>query len=262
MPGNAIDVRLGGPRGSRILWEINDPLDGEGWSSAQRDLIRRLLPHVRQTVHVQHALARTDALGATLTEMLDRTGLGIVQLDARGRIMAANDRAQAVLRTGDGLLDSDGFLFARTAQGNDALQALLGRALPPFGAQGTGGSMIVRRPGARPPLVLHVSPVARRETDFSDWQVAALVLLVDPANGAAIDPAVVGAVLDLTGMESRVAVMLAQGMSVSQIAATTGRKESTIRSHVKHMFAKHGLSRQAELVRLVRSLAGAPETGD
>ncbi len=38
-----------------------------------------------------------------------------------------------------------------------------------------------------------------------------------------------------------------------------GGKESTIRSHVKHMFAKHGLSRQSELVRLVLSLAGAPE---
>ena len=26
--GNGIDVRLDGPRGTRILWEINDPLDG------------------------------------------------------------------------------------------------------------------------------------------------------------------------------------------------------------------------------------------
>ena len=257
--GNAIDVRLEGPGGSRILWEINDPLDGDGWSSAQRDSIRRLLPHIRQTVRVQQTLARADALGATLTEMLDHTGLGIVQLDARGRIVAANDRARDVLRTGDGLLDSDGFLFARAPQDDADLQALLSRALPALGAQGSGGSTIVRRSAALPPLVLHVSPVRHREADIPAWRVAALVLVVDPANGAAIDPAVVATVLDLTGMESRVAALLAQGMSVSQIATTTGRKESTIRSHVKSMFAKHGLSRQAELVRLVRSLAGAPE---
>ena len=242
------------------MWQVNDPLDGEGWSSAQRDSIRRLLPHVRQTVHVQQTLARADALGATLTEMLERTGLGIVQLDARGRIVAANDRARGVLRAGDGLLDSDGFLFARTSEDNDHLQALLNRALPSFGAQGTGGSTIVRRPDALPPLVLHVSPVGRREADFPAWRVAALVLVVDPAGEAAVDPAVAAAALDLTGMESRVAVLLAQGMSVRQIATATGRKESTIRSHVKHMFAKHGFSRQAELVRLVRSLAGVPET--
>ncbi len=256
--GNAIDVRLHGTHGSRIAWQVNDPVDGEGWSSAQLDSIRRLLPHIRQTVHVQQTLARADALGATLEEMLDRNGLGIVQLDAHGRIVAANDRARDVLRVGDGLLDEDGFLFAYAPRDNDDLQALLSRALPPLGAQGIGGWTIVRRPGAQPPLVLQVSPVGRREADFPVGRVEALVLVVDPAGRAAIDPAVVAAVLDLTGMESRVAVLLAQGMSVRQIATATGRKESTIRSHVKHIFAKHGLSRQAQLVQLVRSLAGAP----
>ena len=54
-----------------------------------------------------------------------------------------------------------------------------------------------------------------------------------------------------TGMESRVAVLSAEGRSV--------RGESTIRSHVKQLFARHGLSRPAELVRLVLALAGAPE---
>ena len=247
------------PGGSRILWQVNDPVDGESWSFAQVDAIRRLLPHVRHTVSVQQTLSGAGVLGATLERMLDATGLGIVQLDARGRIVAANDRARDVLRVGDGLLDEDGFLFAYAPRDNDDLQALLGRALPPLGAQGIGGWTIVRRPGAQPPLVLQVSPVSRREADFPVGRVEALVLVVDPAGRAAIDPAVVAAVLDLTGMESRVAVLLAQGMSVRQIATATGRKESTIRSHVKHMFAKHGFSRQAQLVQLVRSLAGAPE---
>ncbi len=85
------------------------------------------------------------------------------------------------------------------------------------------------------------------------------MLVVDPAGHTRIDPAVAAGALGLTGMESRVAVLLAEGMSVREVAAATGRGESTIRSHVKHMFARHGLSRQADLVRLVLSLAGAPE---
>ncbi len=255
--GNAIDVRLDGLRGSRILWEINDRVDGEGWSSAQHDTIRRLLPHVRQTVHVQQTLAHANALGETLTELLDRTGLGMVQLDARGRIVAANDRAQDVLRRGDGLLDREGFLVARARQDDDRLQALLNRALPPYGAQGSGGSTIVRRSGALRPLMLRLCPVGRRQASFPAWPVAALVLIVDPETEQVIDPAEVAAVFDLTRMEGRVAVMLARGMSVSQIAASTGRKESTIRSHVKSMLAKHGCTRQAELARMVQSLAAA-----
>ena len=45
-----------------------------------------------------------------------------------------------------------------------------------------------------------------------------------------------------------------------------GRGESTVRSHVKHMYTKHGLTRQADLVRLVRSLVDVDgiglDTGD
>ena len=257
---NGIHVRLDGPNGSRIVWVVNDPVDGDDWSSAQLDSIRRLLPHIRQTVRVQQALTGAGALGETLTKLLDITGLGIIQLDGRGRIIAANDRARDSLRIGDGLFDEGGFLYARTPEDNAELQGLLTRALPPFGAQGTGGSTVVTRSSALPPLVLHVNPVGREETDWRVWPVAALVLVVDPATQTRIEPAVAAAALGLTRMESQVAVRLAQGMSVREIAAATGRRESTIRSHVKHMFAKHGLSRQVDLVRLVSSLAGFPES--
>ena len=47
---------------------------------------------------------------------------------------------------------------------------------------------------------------------------AALVLLAEPARGVGIDPDLAAAVLGLTPMESRVAVMLAGGMSVREIA--------------------------------------------
>ena len=254
---NSVTVRLAQPDGFRIIWVVNDPLEGDGWSSAQLDLIRRLLPHFRQSLCTRHALAGAGVLGASLTKLLDFTGLGIVQLDGRGRIVAANDRARDLLRSNDCLFDEGGFLYARASEDNARLQGLLTRALPPFGVQSAGGSTMVRRTSALPPLVLHVNPVGRQETDERLWPVAALVLVVDPASQIRIDPAVAVSVLGLTRTESRVAVLLAKGMNVCEVAAATGRKESTIRSHVKNMFTKHGLSRQADLVRLVLSLAGA-----
>lgn len=258
---NSIDVRLDGPDGSCITWGVNDPVDGSGWSSARLDSIRRLLPHIRQYVSFRHALSGAGALGASFMELLDTTGSGIIQLDRRGRIVEVNDRARDLLRTGDGLFDERGFLFARTPEDNDRLQEMLKRALPPFRTQGVGGSMVVGRPSALP-LVLHVNPVDRQESDIRVWPVAALMLVVDPAGRRRIDPAMAGAALGLTEMESRVAVLLAEGMSVSNIAAATGRKETTIRWHVRNMFTKLGLSRQAELVRLLMPLAGVSESRD
>ena len=258
---NSIDVRLDGPDGSCITWGVNDPVGGGGWSSARLDTIRRLLPHIRQFVSFRQALSGAGALGASLMELLDTTGSGIIQLDRRGRIVEVNDRARNLLRTGDGLFDERGFLFAQSPEDNTNLQRLLACALPPFSTPGVGGSMMVGRASAIP-LVLHVNPVDRQESDIRVWPVAALVLVVDPENRIRIDPDMVADALGLTGMESRVAVLLAEGRSVREIAWAMGRKESTIRTHVKNMFAKHGITRQVDLVRLVLSLAGIPQSRD
>jgi len=78
----------------------------------------------------------------------------------------------------------------------------------------------------------------------------------DAVEATDADVGAVAATLRFTRTESEVALLLARGMTVREIAAATGRRESTVRSHIKHMFIKHGLTRQADLVRLVRSLAG------
>ena len=256
---NAVHVRLEGPAGSRIVWVVHDPVDRDGWTSARLDAVRRLLPHIRQTVRVQVALGRVDTLGATLDDILDAAGLGVVQLDRRARIVAVNDRARSLLAAGDVLLDAAGSLFTRAPAANAELQELLARALPPFGTPAAGGSMAAPRL-AGPPLVLHVVPVGAGETHPGPWPVAALVLVPD-AIAADVDAGAVAETLGFTRAESQVAVMLARGMTVRAVAAATNRGESTVRSHVKQMFAKQGLTRQPELVRLVRSVAGSPALG-
>ncbi|MCY3822195.1 MAG: hypothetical protein OXH52_23040 [Gammaproteobacteria bacterium] len=77
------------PEDSRIVWFIHDPVVGNDWSSTQLDTIQRLLPHIRHTVSVQQVLPNAAALGVTMGTMLEATGVGVLRLDARGRIMVA-----------------------------------------------------------------------------------------------------------------------------------------------------------------------------
>ena len=193
-----------------------------------------------------------------LAAVLDSMRSGAIQLDRRGRIVAANDWAGVLLRQGDGLCDQGGFLHARAPAEDGELQALLARALPRYGGRGAGGSMLVGRGLDRPRLVLYVSPVGEGRAEFDAERVAALVLVVEPGSRARIDPALVAATLELTPKESRVAVQLAEGMTVRDIARATGRTENTIRWHMKNIFAKQGIGRQFELVQLVQALAGLP----
>jgi len=254
---NSLNVRLDGPGGTRVVWTLADPVDADGWRSDRVRMVEELLPHVRQFVRVRHALVEAGALGQSLDALLDANGAGVIHLGRRGRIVAANHRAAAFLRRRDGLIDEGGALHAVDPADDGALQRLLARAVPPFSGQGYGGSMTVGRVSPSPRLVLHLSPVGGPQTDFGMRRVAALALLVEPGAQPAADPGVVAEALGLTRAESSVAVMLAAGCSLREIAAATSRTEGTVRWHLKQIFAKQQISRQADLVRLVLSAASA-----
>ncbi len=255
---HGLNVRLDGPGGSHIAWGIRDSVDPDGWSSSQIAMVAGMLPHIRQYVRVRSALAEARALGASVIELLDNTLLGVIQLDGGGRIVEANDRAWELLRHDDGLTDEGGELRASWPEDNARLQELLARALPRLGGPGASGSMAVRRRSWSPGLALHVKPATVREVDYRSLRVAALVLVVDPVSRAQFEPALVEAVLGLTPAEAAIAVLLAEGRTLRQIAATTGREYSTIQTHLRHIFAKLGCSRQLEVVQAVAALSNLP----
>ena len=115
--------------------------------------------------------------------------------------------------------------------------------------------MLLRRASLLPPFVVHVTPVGALQLDFGARRVAALVLLVEPNYQPRLDPDLVARILDLTPSESHIAVWLAEGRTVRDIAVTTGRTEGTVYWHLKRIYHKLSLSRQADLVRLVLSVA-------
>ena len=259
---NGLNVRLDGPCGSRIMLGISDPVDGRDWSSSQIDMLARILPHLRQYVRVRFALSEAGALAASATKLLENTHAGVIQLDRRGQIVATNDIAHDLLCKGDGLAVRDGRLCAASPADDAALSRVLERALPPFGSQGVSGSLGVKRTAVSPRLALHVLPVIDRQMDARPRGVAALVLLVDPASRGLVDPSLVEAVFGFTPTESHVATMLAGGYTIRDIAVANGRSDGTIRWHINNIFAKHGISRQAELVQQVLSLLNFPRKNE
>ncbi|WP_419947837.1 helix-turn-helix transcriptional regulator [Candidatus Palauibacter sp.] len=252
-------MRLQARTDSGIWCAMGDSLERGGWSSDQIGTVRRLAPHLSQFVQVRQRLADAGALTASLTELLDDNRYGVIYLDRQGRILEVNDHAADLLERGTALRDEGGFLRARILAQDATLRTRLAQALPPFGAPATGGALRIRHAGGGSPVVLHVNPVGDRHPHMRTRQIAALVLIIDPSSGLRIDLSLVAASLGLTPAESQVAVELAQGHSVTEIAERTGRSEGTIRWHVKRIFRKQGITRQAELVRRVLSLHGLPE---
>ena len=252
---NSLVVRMDGQDGSHMSWSLCDPVDPEGWGNTRLTMVARLVPPVRQFFRVRQALVRAEAGSTTLTALLDNSRIGVVHLDQRARILAANDRARGILQCGEGMVEADGALRARAPEDRLRLDRLLASALPTGEDPAIGGSMRLRRQPPLLPLVVHVKPVPTPQPCYGARYVAALALICEPGYTHRIEPAVVAATLGLTPGESQVAVWLVDGKSVDDMAQATGHTRDAIYWHLKQIYQKLHISRQADLVRLVLSVA-------
>ena len=144
-----LGVRLDWPEGSHFSWIVGDPVTPEGWTAPQLALLSGVLPHLRHFVYARQALARAEARGTAATALLDTTQLGVIQLDRRGRILAANDRALDFLRRSDGVTDQDGVLGAADPTAHARLAQRIAAALPTPGPRPVGPWCCPARPDRR-----------------------------------------------------------------------------------------------------------------
>ena len=254
---NQLNVRLDGPSGTTILWVLSRHIHSPDWQRDDIEMASSLLPHIVHAVRVRQALAAAEAVGASVARQLDSPLLAVMLLDQWGRILHASQRARQILCESDGLSDRGGVLQAHLGNDNKRLGKLVAAAIPRFSAGATGGSISVERPSCLPPYKLCVSPIHDRSGDCGGQRAAAIVWIVDPAAKTHVPPQPLENLLGLTAAQSRVAAALAEGRPVREIADVLRIEESTVRWHLKQVFARTGSHSQSDLVRLVLSVSAA-----
>ena len=113
-----------------------------------------------------------------------------------------------------------------------------------------------------PPLVVYATPKGTTGELPSVGRHAARVLLAEPFSPPAVNARSVSAALGLTPAQGRVVAALASGGTVASIATATHRTEAAVRWHIREALGRLGLSRQADLVRVVLSTPGIFDDGD
>ena len=180
--------------------------------------------------------------------------LAVIIVDAAARILFASRKAETVLADEGGLAMDGSAVSAQDPAAARALRRLIaGCAGNPGGA---GGIVDVSRGDRRSPLHVLVAP-AERETEHSDmcWlgigRPAAILIVIDREQKHRLDKEQLRRRFGLTSAEASVAIEILKGDGAKMAAMRLGILPSTARSHLKHVFAKTGAVRQADLVRLL-----------
>lgn len=105
-----------------------------------------------------------------------------------------------------------------------------------------------------PPMILHLLPVRGVARDI--FSNASALLIITPVDRAVVPTAdVLQGLFDLTPAEARVARGIGEAQTVDDLAVLLGSSRETVRSQLKTVLSKTGLSRQQELISLLAGKA-------
>jgi DNA-binding CsgD family transcriptional regulator len=208
-------------------------------------LLDALRPHLARAalLSARVGLERAQAN----VEALETIGLPAAALSAHGRAVAADARlkecAPAITVGAERRLH-----FASNAAQSLFVEALAALQAP--SGVGTGRSIPVAGHGDRPPLIAHLLPLRGVARDIFAEAVA-LMFVTPVTRQQAPQAELIEALFDLTPTEARIAGEVIAGKSVAAIARAGGVTQNAVRMHLKSIFAKTGVGRQAELVSLL-----------
>jgi DNA-binding CsgD family transcriptional regulator len=217
----------------------------------QRARMQSLVPHTSRALLINKAIERKQQRAIALADVVDRLNAGVILLDKACHIVHSNPAAETILAADDVLRSVAGRLVARSTAASSALRAIFRDA---------GEVALAADSGRKIPLMSHDGA----------YYVAHVIALPSLLRGGAVErTSAVGALFiwkaeldgrscagvidrtfELTPAELRVLQSIVDIGGVPETAIALGIAETTVKTHLHRVYAKTGVSRQADLVKL------------
>ncbi len=251
----ALGMHVDGTGGVECNLGLTSRGGGFSFTDAHRRMMQQLRPHVALALQLFSRIQRDETEIEVLTGTLDRLTIATFILDGRGKILRVNRAATRMVERQETFLETNGELridgrgdawrfaaLVREAIASRLVGTEFVRAFRCADAVNEGRGVLIRA-------------IPRDRNAPFDASPAVIVYATDPNPGGSFEQ-LIASLFDLSPSEATLAALLTQGLTLAEAAAETGLTESTVRSYSKRIFSKMGVSRQAELVRLIlRSVA-------
>ena len=232
---------------------IHRPFGAEGYDVSDREAMGLLLPHLTRALQMYrklHGLERQGAIGLAALEAL---AVGVMVVDAAGKLLFSNTVAERLLQKGQGITVSHGHLRAQAADRNPMLQHTIREAVAGFTGRSAHAGMIVLPRRDALPLSLLVCPAPGHRLGADLLQATAIIFVNNPDDRITPTEAALAAQFRLTPAEARLTAALLDGEHVDDYAQRTGLSPHTVKTQLKAVFAKTDCGRQTDLIRVVLS---------
>jgi DNA-binding CsgD family transcriptional regulator len=195
--------------------------------------------------------SRAEATSAQLhamSQILDRSSVGIIQLDLNGAVIELNAAALRIAEMSDAMTISTAGVHATTEADEMRLQQAIAEAIAHRGGNYIKRFSIRQRSGLPTGVVL--TSMDRAQLASAD-QTCCVLFVMDLESLHKPEPSAIVDLLGLTPAQARVAAALAAGTPLAEVATKLGVTVNTVRTLLSRAMSKTGTKSQVSLVRLV-----------
>ncbi len=225
----------------------------ERFGERERAIGDLLLPHLAIAVQLRASLNVAELERGLYTGMFDRLSVGVVFLDKDGHVVKVNEAAGQILAQRDGLSVVNDCLVADYPGETRELRRLIEQAVSTGSTRVPGvlTGMSVRRTSGRSNLGVAMRAVPLTGLSDPALRSAALAVIRDPEARVLASHEQLQRLYRLTPAEANLALCLMDGCTVEDAARRLNVSRNTVRCQIRAIFAKTGVTRQTELLRVL-----------
>jgi DNA-binding CsgD family transcriptional regulator len=231
---------------------IGRRLGREDFDEVDMRVVRTTLPHLATALRNWKTLTKANLQVRAASHAFDALNVAVALVDAKGKIAFANGLADALLSRDNSLTENGIHIGGTRAPTLRRLRHAIAqcaakapRPIKPIEINNHAGA---------PSLRVTITPLGPRMMDLHApvglVEPVALVTIHDLERGRRVMGEQLSRRFRLTQAEAGVVMELIQGGGREDVARRLGISAATVATHLTHVFAKTGVRRQAELVRL------------
>jgi DNA-binding CsgD family transcriptional regulator len=230
------------------------------FDSGAKARLQLLVPHVRRAVSIGGVIDFHKAKESALSAALDRLTAAVLLVASDGRLVYVNAKAEAMLMSGEILRAPKGRVAAADPSVDRELRQAVTAAARGDADLGLKGIAITLADRGDISHVAHVLPLTSGDRrGMLDRKAAAAIFVHQTKKGVPAPLETVTKLYGLTAGEVRVLAAIAETTGVANMAAALGISQATVKTHLQRLFAKTGVRRQSELIKLLARHAASPQ---
>lgn len=239
------------PSGWHCHVGLMNSLESGDFGTEEKEFLIALRPHLELALEY-YALIRLNEMEKEIYEStLDRLTVATFIVGGKGQIICLNRTADNLLQDSDHIYLNNNELMLKSHNDNKQLNILIQKALSFHQQKPEGTYVDALRLSYDSDMGILVRSVSSSRLHQSDASPC-VIIYIDQSDVQEVPQAkFISQLFGLTPSEAALAILLFQGYTLIESAKVLEITENSVRTYIKNVFKKTGVSRQTDLVRLI-----------